>query len=65
MQHAGISDKIIGSLNKIVKDQKEFDMIIDLLKSEKTFGYKGDDDSKIKTQFQKYMDQHFPLEDES
>jgi len=57
-----ISQRILEKLKKIVTDDSEYNMIVDLLQHEKRYDQK-ESHQKIKREFQLLINQHFPFED--
>lgn len=59
--YTGISSKIIQKLKNNVKDTKEQEFIIELLKVQKRFIYQNDSKG-LKQEFKILLDQYFPFE---
>lgn len=60
-----ISDRVSSKLKKIVTDEAELKMIVELLKTEQRYEH-GENTSKqvIRKEFQLLLDQYFPLPQE-
>ena len=59
-----ISDRILKKLGEHVKDPNEFKLIHELLKREKFYS-KKEKPQNIKREFQKLLEQYFPLKENS
>lgn len=57
-----ISQRILEKLKKVVMDDSEYNMIVDLLQHEKRYDQK-ESPQKVKKEFQQLINQYFPLED--
>lgn len=62
MSYTGINDVVIEKLRKVTDDQKDLDMIIDLLQKEKHYG-RNVNQPTIKKEFQLLLEQHFPMDE--